>query len=303
MAENKTIIGLDGKPLKSSKITKLQETNIYHFFKGIPPLSTVAFSILSVSLFFVVKFLYYLYQVGFLTEFGVDISYVDFSEVTYLKIALTTVISVIETLFFKVFSSVYSKSVWKGFGLTCITLFACFFILLFKTAKLSSVFIISVVCVSIIMVIPFIICIAITIKNKLKKVKKTTHHQSKILKKFFEILGIKKIKNKLDNLIKKINRWFLKISTGKHVFIVFIIIMLASFYYSGIAAAEVKQDFKIIDSTDKQYAVISEYKDRFICVECDISNDGKTMKLHYETQKQISITGVEYKVCKFDKVE
>ena len=79
--------------------------------------------------------------------------------------------------------------------------------------------------------------------------------------------------------------------------------MLASFYYSGIAAAEVKQDFKIIDSTDKQYAVISEYKDRFICVECDISNDGKTMKLHYETQKQISITGVEYKVCKFDKVE
>lgn len=286
--------------VNESKIQKAQETDIYKFFKGIPPLTTVIFSILSVSLFFLVKFLYYLFHAGYLTKFNIDISYVDFSEITYMKIALTTAIGLLSMLCVKFFSSIWYKSIWKGFGLTTIFLFLWSFILLFNAEEILNILIISIILTIMVMIIPFIICIITTIKNKLKKSKKEKHRQHKILNKISKILKLEKIKLKITTPIHKFTNWLNSKNSDVPIFIILIIILLFSLYSSGKLYAKNKDEFNIINDSGKQYAVISEYKDRFICVECNISDDNKTITLNYKIQKQIPIQNTEYTIYKFD---
>lgn len=279
-------------PVNESKIQKAQETDIYKFFKGIPPLTTVVSSILGVFLFFVVKFFYYLFHAGYLNVFNIDNSYVDFSDATYMKIALTAVLIAISMFYSYIIFSLYDKNKIHGFLISILLTFICTFLISITVSpdfKLSlriafGSTLLLILTSAVLSIINFLICI----------LKKIVIFFNKLLKK------VKLLKNVKKNNDKKSDKNFDNKSI-KIISILFIIILiLGGFYFEGIESAKNKDEFNIINDSGKQYAVISEYKDRFICVECNISDDNKTITLNYEIQKQIPIQNTEYTIYKFD---
>lgn len=278
-----------------SVFNKLIQAPIYNFFKGIPPLSTILFTCVTAVLFFLIRFLYYLFRVGYLATFNINPSYVNFSESTFLSIALTAIIAIATFSIINLLIIVWRHNRWYGWILTYI-IFVVITFLLAINAGLSNLIVnilFSLICGLIFMFLPLIICFILQIKDWIQNIK---HNKSSSL----SSTNSKLIKNSKISKNKKTS------SSSVLCTIILVIIVLSYFPVTGYFIAKDKKEFNIIQHTDlKTYAVIAEYNDRYVCVEVNISeNHGELLaKLNLKKQKQIPIAETEYEIYKFSNVE
>jgi len=273
---------------------------MYEFFKGIPPLSTVAFTAITATLYFLIRFMYYLFRVGYLEYFNIKSSYVDFSQSTILSIALSVACAIILLVFVCFLRSIWQRNHICGSVVTFLFLFMSIFIFISATTsislsnfinnlKISFAFTFIIVVIHVFGVILFKILNFFT-NRKYKKIKKNKNKE--------------KNNSQIDNNSKSNN-------TKIDVIVVFafiILMFMLYFLFFGYSIATSQKEFSIIveeAKNSKMYAIITEHNDRYVCVEAQITeNNGQwCIKLNKNKQKHISIADTEYVIFDFVKVE